>query len=71
MDIEGFYLNTPMAFYKNMQLCISLMPDNAIKHYKLTNVTTLDGYVYCKIQKGMYGQPQARIIAQKLLEERL
>jgi hypothetical protein len=32
---------------------------------------TSDGYVYCEIQKGMYGLPQAGIIAQELLEERL
>ena len=27
--------------------------------------------VYCKMQKGMYGLPQAGIIAQQLLKERL
>jgi hypothetical protein len=32
---------------------------------------TEDGYIYCKIQKRMYGLPQAGIIAQELLKERL
>ncbi len=34
---------------------------------------TPDGYVYCEIQKGMYGLPQVgiSIIAQELLKERL
>jgi hypothetical protein len=35
------------------------------------NLATPDGHVYCEIQKGMYGLPQAGIIAQQLLEKRL
>jgi len=30
MDIKDFYLNTPMARYKYMQLRIADMPDNVI-----------------------------------------
>ncbi len=71
MDIKDFYLKTPMAQYKYMQLQIANMPDDVIKHYNLTNLATPDGYIYCKIQKGMYGLPQAGIIAQQLLEKRL
>ena len=47
------------------------MPDDVIKHYNLTDLASPDGYVYCKIQKGMYGLPQAGIIAQQLLEKHL
>jgi hypothetical protein len=47
------------------------MPDNAIEHYNLRGKATPDSYIYCEIQKGMYGLPQAGIIAQQLLEERL
>ncbi len=47
------------------------MPNDVIKHYNLTNLATPDRYVYCEIQKGMYGLPQASIIAQQLLEKRL
>ena len=47
------------------------MPDDVIEHYQLHDKATHDGYVYCEIQKGMYGLPQAGIIAQQLLEERL
>jgi hypothetical protein len=71
MDIKDFYLNTPMARYEYMQLQIANMPNDVIKHYNLTNLTTPDGYVYCKIQKRMYGLPQAGIIAQQLLEKQL
>jgi hypothetical protein len=33
MDIKDFYLNTPMARYEYMQLKLSDMLDNVIKHY--------------------------------------
>jgi hypothetical protein len=69
MDIKDFYLNTPMARYKYMQLHIADMPDNVIEHYNLRDKATPNGYIYCKIQKGMYGLPQAGIIAQQLLKE--
>jgi hypothetical protein len=71
MDIKDFYLNTPMARYEYMRLRIVDIPDDVIKHYNLRNKATPDGYVYCEIQKGMYGLPQAGIITQQLLEERL
>ncbi len=65
MDIKDFYLNTLMACNKYMQLQIADMPNNVIKLYQLTDLATLDS----EIQKGMYGLPQAGIIAQKLLEK--
>ena len=60
-----------MARYKYMHLCIADMPEDVIKHYNLRDKATPDGYVYCEIQKGMYGLPQAGIIAQQLLKELL
>ncbi len=71
MDIKDFNLNTPMARYEYMQLRLSDMPEDVIAQYKLNKIATPEGYIYCEIQKGMYGLPQARIIAQQLLEERL
>jgi hypothetical protein len=69
MDIKDFYLNTPMKCFKYMRLKISDMPGDVIEHYNLRSIMTPDGFVYCEIQKGMYGLPQACIIAQELLEE--
>eukprot|EP00804_Cyclotella_cryptica_P008215 CCRYP_015150-RB/>CCRYP_015150-RB protein AED:0.19 eAED:0.17 QI:0/0/0/1/0/0/2/0/720 len=65
IDIKDFYLNTPMARPEFMRLKLSDMPTNVIEH------ATEDGYVYVRIQKGMYELPQAGIIAQQLLEKRL
>ena len=70
MDIKDFYLNTPMARYKYMRLHIADMPDDVIKNYNLRDKATPDRYIYCEIQKRMYGLPQAGIIAQQLLKER-
>jgi hypothetical protein len=71
MDIKNFYLCTLMLRYKYMRLKLSDMPEDVIKHYKLLNIATPDGYVYCKIQQGMYSLPQAGIIAQEVLANRL
>jgi hypothetical protein len=54
-----------------MQLKLSDMPDNVIAHYHLCDIAIPDGYVYCEIRQGMYGLPQAGIIAQELLAKRL
>jgi hypothetical protein len=70
-DIKDFYLNTPMARYKYMQLRIADMREDVIKHYNLREKATPNGYIYCEIQKGIYGLSQAGIIAQQLLKEHL
>ncbi len=60
-----------MSQYKYMRLKLSDMPEDIIEHYKLCDIATPDGYVYCEIQQGMYSLLQAGIIAQKLLAKRL
>ncbi len=69
IDIKDFYLKIPMKRYEYMRFKISDIPDEIIKEYKLDKIVTADGYIYCEIWKGMYGLPQAGIIAQELLEE--
>jgi hypothetical protein len=54
-----------------MHLKLTDIPDEVIKHYNLSELATPDGYIYCEVTKGMYGLPQAGIIAHKLLEKRL
>ena len=46
------------------------IPENVIEMYEL-KAEEEDGQVYVKTRKGMYGLPQAGIMAQKLLEKRL
>jgi hypothetical protein len=71
VDVKDFYLNTPMKRYEYMRLKMTDIPDEIIKEYKLDQKVTTDGFIYTEIQKGMYGLPQAGIIAQELLAERL
>ncbi len=71
MDIKNFYLCTPMARYEYMRLKLADMPEDVIKYYHLRDIATPDGYVYCEICLGIYGLPQAGIIAQELLAKRL
>ncbi len=71
LDIKDFYLNTPMKRYEYMRIKITDIPEKIIKEYKMHEIVTEDGYVYCEIQKGMYSLPQAGIIAQEILQERL
>ena len=42
-----------------------------IDEYALKEKATKDGHMYVKIRKGMYGLPQAGLLAQQLLETRL
>ena len=46
IDIKDFYLNTPMPWYEYMQLKLSNLPGDVIRHYKLSNIATKDGHIY-------------------------
>jgi hypothetical protein len=47
-----------------------MIPDEIQKQYNILDIVH-DGYIYAKIRKGMYGLPQAGILANKLLVKRL
>jgi hypothetical protein len=51
-----------------MWLKLNDIPEEIIIEYKLHEIATDVGYVYCKIQKGIYGLPQVGIITQDLLQ---
>ncbi len=69
LDVTDFHLNTPMKGYEYMRIKITDIPKEIINEYKMSEIATDDGYIYCKIRKRMYGLPQAGIIAQELLQE--
>jgi len=62
VDIKNFYLNTPMEWYEYMAIPMADIPQTIIDQYKLNDIA-INGMVYVKIWKGMYGLPQARYIA--------
>jgi hypothetical protein len=49
-----------------MRLPINIIPDEIVLQCNLRTLVH-NGYVYMKIRKGMYGLPQAGILANKLL----
>ncbi|KAL7474432.1 hypothetical protein ACHAW6_000402, partial [Cyclotella cf. meneghiniana] len=70
MDIKDFYLNTPMEGPEFMRLKLDLLPPEIVDAYSLAT-KAVDGWVYMRIEKGMYGLPQAGVLANKLLSSRL
>jgi hypothetical protein len=70
INLKNFYLNTPLDRYEYMRLSIDIIPDKIIDEYNLRPLVS-NGYVYIEIRKGMYGLPQAGILANKLLTKRL
>ena len=69
-DIKNFYLGTPMTRYEYMRLPIKLIPDEIITAYNLHSKTHKE-HIYMEIRRGMYGLPQAGILANQLLTKRL
>ena len=70
-DIKNFYLMTPLKRWEYVKLRLSDIPIELIDEYQLQNKFTHKGHVYIEIRRGMYGLLQARLLAQKLLEDRL
>jgi hypothetical protein len=70
MDIKNMYLGTPLDRWEFMKIAITDIPEEVIKEYNLRSLVK-NGYVYVEIRRGMYGLPQAGILANKLLAKRL
>ncbi len=66
-DIKNFYACTPMDSHKFVRMPINLISQAFIDEYYFLHKAQ-NGYVYMHIIKGMYGLPQACMIANKLLK---
>jgi hypothetical protein len=71
IDLANFHLNTPLPNYKYMHLRLDIIPEEIILAYNLRAIIDPDGWIYIEIRKGMYSLPQASILANNLLEQRL
>jgi hypothetical protein len=71
MDISNFYLMTPLLRPEYIRIRLTDLPDEIIKEYNLQEKATAKGFIYIKVTKGMYGLPQAGLLANELLEKRL
>jgi hypothetical protein len=70
IDVKNYYLGTPLDIYEYMRLAINTLPQEIIDQYALLNLVH-NGFVYLESRKGMYGLPQAGILANQLLVKRL
>jgi hypothetical protein len=71
MDISNFYLMTPLLRPEYLRIKLTDLPEEIIKEYNLRDKVTKNGSIYIKVTKGMYGLPQAGLLANELLEKRL
>ena len=71
MDISNFYLMTPLKRPKYIRLKLSDIPQEIIDEYKLRDIATDNDCVHIVATRGMYGLPQAGLLASELLEKRL
>jgi hypothetical protein len=70
MNIKNYYLGTPLPRLEYMKMLLSRFPEEIIQQYNL-NALAVNGWVYIKIRKGMYGLKQAGLLANQLLQTRL
>jgi hypothetical protein len=69
-DAKDFYLGTPMERPEFMRIPLKMIPQVIIDQYNLLPLVH-NGYVMVEINKGMYGLPQAGILANKRLVKHL
>ena len=69
-DLANFYLKTPMKRPEFMRLPYHIIPEEIKRAYNLDKLVE-NGFVYVRITRGMYGLPQAGLIANELLKKRL
>jgi hypothetical protein len=71
MDVSKFYLMTPLKRPEYIQVKLSDLPQEIIDEYKLHNLANHKGMLFIKVTKGVYGLPQAGLLASELLKKRL
>jgi hypothetical protein len=70
VDVENFYLETPLDQAEYVKIPVPLILTEIMVEYALADLVH-NGFIYCIIKKGMYGLPQSGILANNLLKKRL
>ena len=70
IEINIFYLGTPLTRYNYLHISITFITDEIIQQYILLPIGR-NGFIYLEICKSVYGLPQAGRLANVLLTERL
>ncbi len=70
LDINSFYLTAALNYFKYMQMLLSVFPEWIKKQYKLDKHAQ-NSFVYLRMERAVWGLPQAGILANKLLRKQL
>jgi len=70
IGVANFYLGSPMDRPEYMRIPYHIIPDEIKKKYGLDKLVK-DGWIFVRIERGMYGLPQAGLLANNLLAKRL
>ena len=62
---------TPLKIPEYICISIKDIPNKIINGYKLRDIAYINGLVHIQANCGMYGLPQACLLANELLEKRL
>ena len=62
---------TPLKHLEFIRINIWDIPDQTINEYSLKEKMTLNGSIYIRADRGVYGLPQRGLLENKLLEKRL
>ena len=54
-----------------LRMKMNIFPDDVIEQYNLKDKVNSKGHIILRVEKGMYRLPQAGIISQRILEQRL
>jgi hypothetical protein len=70
LDIKDFYLNTPLERPEYLRITTKFLPDDILAKNNLKAYLS-DGSILFQVNKGMYGLPQAGLLAQNRLVQHL
>ena len=71
IDLKDFYLNNDLPNHEYVFFLADSIPAEFWAQYKLKIFVNSKGYVYARVEKGMYGLPQAGKVASDALLPRL
>ena len=63
MEIKNYYLNKELTQFQYMHIYNKHFAEELCAEYNIERLAEHDRYVYCKIQKDMYGLKEARWVA--------
>ncbi len=69
-EYKKIYLTAALKYFEYMKIPLALFPRWIVEKYDLSK-HQLDGWVHLEMRRAMWGLPQARILADKKLKQKL